>query len=230
MTPTVTIPKTQQQDVVWSAAQKYGISPQTLWGIYGAESGYGTNEGPSSQGALGPFQFLPSTGARYGLTSGPGDTGSIWNFTAAADAAANYLKNGLHANASPNSPQTIAALNGYNGNKGGTTMTAYAQQVIAAGGGTGGGLHVVPGGVAPPGSNVNFGQYGPLSYPDIGGISAGGLGGQALQASGAAGVWNSFLGWIPKAALTAGLVIAGLVLLVVAFGRTTGMNVSPRLP
>ena len=119
--------------MISATAQKYGLSPQTLWGIYGAESAYGTNEGPSSQGALGPFQFEPNTGAQYGLTSLPGQTGTIWDFATSLDAAANYLKNSLHANSSPNSPQTIAALNGYNGNRGGASMTAYAQQVLSHG-------------------------------------------------------------------------------------------------
>jgi membrane-bound lytic murein transglycosylase B len=56
------------------------------------ESGNGANEGPSSAGALGPMQFLPSTWAEWGIT-GFGQTGSpdIWNPLDAVPSAARML-------------------------------------------------------------------------------------------------------------------------------------------
>ena len=39
-----------------SVAAQYGLSPQTLRGVYGTETGYGSNQNTSSAGAVGPFQ------------------------------------------------------------------------------------------------------------------------------------------------------------------------------
>lgn len=52
-----------------------GLSWTVLAAIGQIESGDGTNEGPSSAGALGPMQFLPSTWAVYGI-NGFGRTGT----------------------------------------------------------------------------------------------------------------------------------------------------------
>lgn len=112
------------QAKVKAAADKYGISPNTLWGVYGTESAFGTNNGPSSAGALGPFQFMPSTAQQFGIDPN--------NFDQAVDAAAKYLKQ-LGANNDPNSPATFNALNKYNGNGGGTSKTKYVSDVLANG-------------------------------------------------------------------------------------------------
>ena len=58
--------------------------PDLLWGVYGQESDYGRNLGPSSAGARGPFQFMPATARAYGIDP--------MNFTQAAAAAAKYLR------------------------------------------------------------------------------------------------------------------------------------------
>src|SRR5579872_6071701 len=72
-----------EKAVVLGAAQKYGINPSVLWGVYGTESGYGKNTGPSSAGAVGPFQFEPSTAKSLGVNP--------LDFKSAATGAADYL-------------------------------------------------------------------------------------------------------------------------------------------
>jgi hypothetical protein len=54
-----------------ASAEMYcpGLSWTVLAAINEIESGDGANEGPSSAGALGPMQFLPSTWAEWGITA-----------------------------------------------------------------------------------------------------------------------------------------------------------------
>lgn len=112
-----------QKQQVQQVAQQFGLSPQTLWGIYGTESSFGQNPSTSSAGAEGPFQFLPSTWATYG------QGGNINQFSDSLVAAARLLR-ALGANSNPASPQTIAAANNYNGNRGGSDpSTSYFQNV-----------------------------------------------------------------------------------------------------
>jgi hypothetical protein len=77
-----------------ASAAKYcpGMSWTVLAAIGEIESGNGANEGPSSAGALGPMQFLPSTWAEWGIT-GFGQTGTpdIWNPLDAVPSAARLL-------------------------------------------------------------------------------------------------------------------------------------------
>jgi len=91
---------------VTRAARKYHIPVFILWGVYGIESNFGQNLGPSSAGARGPFQFLPSTGAEYGLNST-----TINQFGPSADAAAHYLSD-LYKQSGKNWDK---ALRGYSG-------------------------------------------------------------------------------------------------------------------
>jgi hypothetical protein len=69
-----------------------GLSWTVLAAIGQIESADGTNEGPSSAGALGPMQFEPSTWARWG-TDGFGQTGTpdIMNPYDAVPSAARLL-------------------------------------------------------------------------------------------------------------------------------------------
>jgi hypothetical protein len=69
-----------------------GLSWTVLAAIGQIESGHGTNDGPSSAGALGPMQFLPSTWAVWG-TDGFGQTGppNIMNPLDAVPSAARML-------------------------------------------------------------------------------------------------------------------------------------------
>jgi hypothetical protein len=66
-----------------------GLSWTVLAAIGQIESGDGANEGPSSAGALGPMQFLPSTWAIWGIDAfGQTGTPDIWNpYDAVASAA-----------------------------------------------------------------------------------------------------------------------------------------------
>jgi Transglycosylase SLT domain len=77
-----------------ASAARYcpGMSWTVLAAIGQIESGDGSNMGPSSAGALGPMQFLPSTWGRWGIT-GFGETGTpdIMNPFDAVPAAARLL-------------------------------------------------------------------------------------------------------------------------------------------
>jgi hypothetical protein len=69
-----------------------GLSWTVLAAIGAVESGNGVNVGPSSAGALGPMQFLPSTWSTWGI-DGFGDTGTpnVMNPFDAVPSAAVYL-------------------------------------------------------------------------------------------------------------------------------------------
>jgi Transglycosylase SLT domain len=77
-----------------ASAARYcpGLSWTVLAAIGQIESGDGSNDGPSSAGALGPMQFLPSTWQEWGITAF-GETGSpdIMNPFDAVPAAARLL-------------------------------------------------------------------------------------------------------------------------------------------
>jgi membrane-bound lytic murein transglycosylase B len=69
-----------------------GLPWEVLAAIGQIESGFGANTGPSTAGALGPMQFLPSTWAEWGI-SGFGDQGppNIMDPFDAVPSAARYL-------------------------------------------------------------------------------------------------------------------------------------------
>ena len=84
------------------AGTEYGIPWTVLAAIGEEESGFGANDGPSSAGALGPMQFLPSTWQQFG------DGGNIMDPADAIPAAARLLV----ANGAPgNLRQAILAYN-----------------------------------------------------------------------------------------------------------------------
>jgi hypothetical protein len=72
-----------------AAASKYGVPISILVGVFGLETAFGTDHSTSSAGAVGDFQFLPSTAKSYGypLVNNPDNA----QFTQQADAAARYL-------------------------------------------------------------------------------------------------------------------------------------------
>ena len=81
-------------DLFKASAADYcpGLSWTVLAAIGEIESGDGANEGPSSAGAEGPMQFLPSTWAIWGVDAfGQTGTPSIWNAYDAVPAATRLL-------------------------------------------------------------------------------------------------------------------------------------------
>ena len=77
-----------------ASAAKYcpGMSWTVLAAIGQIESGDGANNGPSSAGALGPMQFMPSTWAEWGINGfGPPGTPDIMNPLDAVPSAARML-------------------------------------------------------------------------------------------------------------------------------------------
>jgi cell wall-associated NlpC family hydrolase len=86
--PPVLIPIYQQ------ASDKYGLGPQgpaVLAGINAIETGFGQNMGPSSAGALGWMQFMPSSWEEYGLDANGDGVADPYNPEDAIFAAASYL-------------------------------------------------------------------------------------------------------------------------------------------
>jgi len=77
-----------------ASAARYcpGLSWTVLAAIGQIESAFGTNNGPSRAGALGPMQFLPSTWQAWGITAF-GETGppNVMDPYDAVPSAARYL-------------------------------------------------------------------------------------------------------------------------------------------
>jgi len=73
------------------AGAAYGIPWNVLAAINKIESNFGGNMGPSSAGAVGWMQFMPSTWLRWGLDADGDGVADPWNATDAVYAAARYL-------------------------------------------------------------------------------------------------------------------------------------------
>jgi murein DD-endopeptidase MepM/ murein hydrolase activator NlpD len=73
------------------AGAAYGIPWQVLASINKIESNFGRNMGPSSAGAIGWMQFMPSTWLRWGVDANGDGIADPWNPTDAVFAAARYL-------------------------------------------------------------------------------------------------------------------------------------------
>lgn len=77
------------------AAAEYRLGergPSILAGLTSIESGFGRNMGPSSAGAIGWTQFLPSTWTAYGVDADGDGTRDPFNARDAIHSAANYLR------------------------------------------------------------------------------------------------------------------------------------------
>ena len=84
-------PKTYRELYQLSASYCPGLSWTVLAAIGQVESGHGRNVGPSTAGALGPMQFLPSTWAFAGVDGDGDGRADIMNAYDAVPAAALYL-------------------------------------------------------------------------------------------------------------------------------------------
>jgi murein DD-endopeptidase MepM/ murein hydrolase activator NlpD len=73
------------------AGAAYGIPWQVLASINKIESNWGRNMGPSSAGAIGWMQFMPSTWLRWGVDANDDGIADPWNPTDAIYSAARYL-------------------------------------------------------------------------------------------------------------------------------------------
>jgi murein DD-endopeptidase MepM/ murein hydrolase activator NlpD len=73
------------------AGTTYGIPWQVLAAINKVESNFGRNMGPSSAGAIGWMQFMPSTWERWGMDADGDGIADPWNAQDAIFAAARYL-------------------------------------------------------------------------------------------------------------------------------------------
>jgi murein DD-endopeptidase MepM/ murein hydrolase activator NlpD len=82
----------QQLNALWQqAGAAYGIPWQVLAAINKVESNFGRNMGPSSAGAVGWMQFMPSTWDRWGMDADGDGIADPWNPQDAIYAAARYL-------------------------------------------------------------------------------------------------------------------------------------------
>lgn len=84
----------QQASALNSSAKKYGIPVWVLAGVYGVETGFGSNVTRSSADANGAFQFIPGTAKTYGYPETNAVNATI--FQSQADAAAHYLSDLYH--------------------------------------------------------------------------------------------------------------------------------------
>ena len=78
-----------------TAASRYRLGargPAILASIHKHESGFGTNMGPSSAGAIGHMQFMPATWAAYGVDANRDSDADPYQPADAIHGAANYLR------------------------------------------------------------------------------------------------------------------------------------------
>lgn len=105
------IPKSYLALYQSAAATCSGLPWPILAAIGQVESGHGTNTGPSSAGAMGPMQFLPSTFAAYRVDGDGDGVADIWNPADSIYSAARYLC----ANGAGGGPRALyAAIYRYN--------------------------------------------------------------------------------------------------------------------
>ncbi|MFL5992470.1 MAG: lytic transglycosylase domain-containing protein, partial [Rubrobacteraceae bacterium] len=90
------IPKSAYRKLYIQSARQYGFGED--WYILAAvgkvESDHGANMGPSTAGAMGPMQFLPSTWEISGVDGNGDGVANIMDPRDAIPAAAGYLESG----------------------------------------------------------------------------------------------------------------------------------------
>jgi hypothetical protein len=94
--PVEEIPYDRYVQIYKAAAKRYGFTEDwfVLAAVGKVESNHGANMGPSSAGAMGPMQFLPSTWQEYGVDGNGDGEANIMDPEDAIPAAASYLKAG----------------------------------------------------------------------------------------------------------------------------------------
>lgn len=117
--------RTYKQLYQLAAQRCSGLSWTVLAAIGQVESGHGQNMGPSSAGALGPMQFLPSTWRRYGVDGDGDGRTDIGNPYDAIPAAADYL---CRSGAGEGGQALYKAVYAYN------HSDSYVQKVLALAG------------------------------------------------------------------------------------------------
>ena len=115
---------------LWKAAgAAYGVPWEVLGAINKIESNFGRNMGPSSAGAVGWMQFMPSTWMRWGVDADADGVANPWDPEDAIYSAARYL-------AACGSHEDIArAVFGYNHADWYVRDVLELAQVFAGGGG-----------------------------------------------------------------------------------------------
>jgi murein DD-endopeptidase MepM/ murein hydrolase activator NlpD len=82
----------EELQTLWNdAGAAYGIPWPVLAAINKIESNFGQNMGPSSAGAIGWMQFLPSTWERWGVDADGDGVANPWNAADGIYSAARYL-------------------------------------------------------------------------------------------------------------------------------------------
>ena len=89
------VPETRTYDQLLALWQRYGAEYHVPWQVLAAinkvESNFGRNMGPSSAGAIGWMQFMPSTWQRWGVDANGDGVADPWNPEDAIASAARYL-------------------------------------------------------------------------------------------------------------------------------------------
>ncbi len=89
------VPQTRTYDQLLALWQRYGAQYGVQWQVLAAinkvESNFGRNMGPSSAGAIGWMQFMPSTWERWGVDANGDGVADPWSPDDAIAAAARYL-------------------------------------------------------------------------------------------------------------------------------------------